>query len=274
MEEIMKDTTMTRHEQFLNYIAHPNDVCPDPMTREEYLLKEIAEHKDEPSGAQLPNPTESDKGKFAHVNEDTGSLEYAEASSGGEGFVVTITVEGYDTTISKTYAEILAAHQAGSTIVFEYYKTEDEVTSLFCKGIAHPSKHDGYTVYDAFEADAYDDEGNRYALYVYDGYNHNTDFGIYRNESLIILTEVTNEYGNFLQNDSITNNDIMNGCKTNCRFYTMAQNGTKTYLDLMSFQYNRSSIGIYIRARNPVTEKTYTTDNPIENATLSLKEDT
>ena len=114
---------LTRKEQFLNYIAHPNDACPDPMTREEYLLKEIAEHKDEPSGAQLPNPTESDKGKFAHVNSETGDLEYAEASGGSEFFIVTAEVQvssmfqPTSVTVDKTYAEIKAAMNAGTPVL-------------------------------------------------------------------------------------------------------------------------------------------------------------
>lgn len=36
---------VTRLEQFLNHIAHPEEPCPDPKTREEFILKEIAQNK-------------------------------------------------------------------------------------------------------------------------------------------------------------------------------------------------------------------------------------
>lgn len=83
---------VTRLEQFLNHIAHPEDPVPTPQTRLEHNLKEIADNKG--------------------------------GGGGGSGVLyVTITAlpdpETGDTSITsdKTYAEIDAAITAGTPVI-------------------------------------------------------------------------------------------------------------------------------------------------------------
>lgn len=83
---------LTRKEQFLNHIAHPDEPAPTPQTREEFLLKEIADNK------------------------------------GGGGGVLYVTITSLPdpetddsvTTCDKTYAEIDAALTAGTPVIGKF----------------------------------------------------------------------------------------------------------------------------------------------------------
>lgn len=56
---------LTRLEQFLNHIAHPEDPIPTPLTRMEQSLLEIAENKDE---AALPDYSEASDGDVLAID--------------------------------------------------------------------------------------------------------------------------------------------------------------------------------------------------------------
>ena len=112
---------LTRFEQFLNHIAHPEDPIPAPLTRMEQSLLEIAENKDE---AALPDYSEASDGDVLSIED--GAPAWKEPSGGG-ALYVTITAlpdpetgELTDTTCDKTYAEIEAALTAGTPVIGKF----------------------------------------------------------------------------------------------------------------------------------------------------------
>lgn len=96
---------LTRHEQFLNHIAHPDEPTPAPKTRTEFLLKEIAENK---GGGGLPPVTAEDNGKVATVVDGAWG---AAQPSGGGAFVV--GADYLTNTLDKTWQEIYDAVSSG-----------------------------------------------------------------------------------------------------------------------------------------------------------------
>lgn len=70
-------------------------------------------------GSDLPEVTADDKDKYLHTNSSTGDLEWSAVSGGGGAFVVTEAVDETtgDDTLDKTYAEILAAAEAGMMVI-------------------------------------------------------------------------------------------------------------------------------------------------------------
>ncbi len=104
---------LTRLEQFLNHIAHPEDPVPEPLTRMEQNLLEIAENKDE---AALPAVTAEDNGNVLTVVEDAWGKA---APSGGDVLVVSFSADPNTGTITadKTYADTMAAINANKLVL-------------------------------------------------------------------------------------------------------------------------------------------------------------
>lgn len=114
---------LTRHEQFLNHIAHPDEPAPAPQTREEFLLKEIADNK----GGGLPDYSDANDGDVLSIDSN-GDPAWAQPSGGGGGILyVTLSWDdnagadgGY--VLDKTYAEI---HEAVASNIPVYIWGED-----------------------------------------------------------------------------------------------------------------------------------------------------
>lgn len=100
---------LTRIEQFLNHIAHPEDPIPAPLTRMEQSLIEIAENKDE---AALPPVSAEDNGDVLTVV-DGAWAKAAPSGGGGGAFVVNMDAQN---TLDKTWQEIYDAATSGQVV--------------------------------------------------------------------------------------------------------------------------------------------------------------
>lgn len=99
---------LTRLEQFLNHIAHPEDPIPAPLTRMEQSLLEIAENKDE---AALPDYSEASDGDVLSIED--GAPAWKEPSGGGG-----IVVLPYE--IGVSYNELKAIVEGGTLpVIFQ-----------------------------------------------------------------------------------------------------------------------------------------------------------
>ena len=81
------------------------------------MIQEVIGKIGDVTGAQLPEPEEADKGKYAHVNGTTGALEYAEVESGGGVEVVTIAYSSGEYSCDKTYTDISTILSAGTPVI-------------------------------------------------------------------------------------------------------------------------------------------------------------
>lgn len=85
-----------------------------PLNRQEEWYQEMIDAIGEGGGGGLPEVTSEDKGKYLHVNDSTGDLEWSDAGgSGGGPLVVTDT----DSTLDKTWQEILDAMLSGGAVI-------------------------------------------------------------------------------------------------------------------------------------------------------------
>lgn len=108
---------LTRHEQFLNHIAHPDEPAPTPQTREEFLLKEIADNK----GGGLPDYSEASEGDVLSIDSN-GDPAWAPPSGGGNNIVI-VPYEWSDAqnkwVTDALLSDAISAYQDGKLIVLD-----------------------------------------------------------------------------------------------------------------------------------------------------------
>lgn len=108
---------ITRLEQFLNHIAHPEDPIPAPQTRIEQNLVEIAENKG--GGGGLPDYTEANPGDVLTAIGYGQLPQWIPPQGGGGGvFVVEseVDMQTGSVTLGKTWQEIYDAMASGKFV--------------------------------------------------------------------------------------------------------------------------------------------------------------
>lgn len=125
----------TRTEQYLNGILNGTDV-PDPYTREEQLLYEIAKNGGG-GGSDLPAVTSADNGKVLKVI--NGAWDKGEASGGGASVFTVNFAEKKDQPISVTdnagnalsIADICDAVDEGQVVVGKFIDSVSGIPAYF-----------------------------------------------------------------------------------------------------------------------------------------------
>ena len=126
MPDLSTITPVTREEEFLDRIARaaasPNLPEVDASDNGDVLTVVSGEWAAAAPASELPAVSNTDEGKVLTVVDNDGTYEWAAAaaSSGGNVLNVGVTVDGEGRwTMDKTYAEILAAFIAGTTVLVE-----------------------------------------------------------------------------------------------------------------------------------------------------------